>query len=399
MGMLLINSAPSKLPSNSFIAYRTSLILSIVPNAFIVLILEIIQILYFEFTTKALATISISIMALMLMTQDFSNCLFGNTFEITRVSASTSAEPLPSWNDGKIKQTIISFIKNVTDPDNNNYVPVENRTATFDNDGTLWSEKPVYFQVYYVLDLIKNNGTLQQIPVIKKVLANFTTNSNDSQGTDITEKDVMDMVLSTVPNVPQIEYDGLIKQWIETARHPQTGKLFKNMVFKPMLELISYLEDNNFKVFIVTGGGIDFVRALSDSVYGVPPERVIGSNLKYVFKQTTNGTYAIFHLPEIDKINDEYGKPENIALHSGQVPNIAVGNANGDLQMFQYANDNNIKGKSLILLVHHDDPLREYSYDKKAEKVLEESKRNNWNIISMKDDFKDIYPVENVTGS
>jgi phosphoserine phosphatase len=328
------------------------------------------------------------------MVQSFSNYFF----EITRVSASTSGEPLPSWKDGKIKQTIISFVRNVTDPESINYVPVENRTATFDNDGTLWSEKPVYFQVYYVMDLVKNNETLQQIPVIKKVLANITTiSSNVSQGTDITEKDVMDMILSTVPNVPQSEYDGLIKQWIETARHPQTGKLFKNMIFKPMLELISYLQDNDFKVFIVTGGGIDFVRALSDSVYGVPPERVIGSNLKYVFKQTTNGTYAIFHLPEIDKINDEYGKPENIALHSGQIPNIAVGNANGDLQMFQYANDNNGKGKSLILLVHHDDPLREYSYDKKAEKVLEESKRNNWNIISMKDDFKDIYPLENGT--
>lgn len=335
----------------------------------------------------------------MLMTQGFSNYFFGNTFEITRVSAGTSDEPLPSWNDGKIKQTIISFVRNVTDPESINYIPVENRTATFDNDGTLWSEKPVYFQVYYVLDLVKNNETLQQIPVVKKVLSNITTSaSNSSQEIDITEKDVVDMVLATVPDIPQSEYSGLIKQWIETARHPQTGKLFKNMIFKPMLELITYLEDNDFKVFIVTGGGIDFVRALSDSVYDVPPERVIGSSLKYVFKQTTNGTYAIFHLPEIDKINDEYGKPENIALHSGQIPIIAVGNANGDLQMFQYANDNDGKGKSLILLVHHDDPLREYSYDKKAEKVLEESKTNNWNIISMKNDFKDIYPLENATG-
>lgn len=335
----------------------------------------------------------------MLVTQSFSSNIFGNHFEITRVSASTSDDPLPSWNDGKIKQTIISFVRNVTDPESVSYVPVENRTATFDNDGTLWSEKPVYFQVYYVLDAIKNNETLQQIPVIKKVLANIATNSsNVSQETDITEKDVVEMILLTIPNVPQLEYDRLIKQWIETATHPQTDMLFKNMIFKPMVELISYLEDNDFKVFIVTGGGIDFVRALSESVYGVPPERVIGSSLKYVFKQTTNGTYAIFHLPEIDKFNDEYVKPENIALHSGQIPIIAVGNANGDLQMFQYANDNNDKGKSLILLVHHDDPLREYSYDKKAEIVLDESKRNNWNIISMKDDFKDIYPMENSTG-
>lgn len=335
----------------------------------------------------------------MLVTQSFSSNIFGNHFEITRVSASTSDDPLPSWNDGMIKQTIISFVRNVTDPESVSYVPVENRTATFDNDGTLWSEKPVYFQVYYVLDAIKNNETLQQIPVIKKVLANIATNSsNVSQETDITEKYVVEMILLTIPNVPQLEYDRLIKQWIETATHPQTDMLFKNMIFKPMVELISYLEDNDFKVFIVTGGGIDFVRALSESVYGVPPERVIGSSLKYVFKQTTNGTYAIFHLPEIDKFNDEYVKPENIAFHSGQIPIIAIGNANGDLQMFQYANDNNDKGKSLILLVHHDDPLREYSYDKKAEKVLDESKRNNWNIISMKDDFKDIYPMENSTG-
>jgi phosphoglycolate phosphatase-like HAD superfamily hydrolase len=338
--------------------------------------------------------ISISILAIMILTQSFSNNLFGNTFGITNVS-----DPLPSWTDGKIKQKIISFVRNVTDPESINYVPVENRTATFDNDGTLWSEKPVYFQAYYVLDSIKDNKTLQKIPIIKKVLANITANSsNSSQGIDITERDVMDMILATVPNIPQSEYNRLINQWIETAKHPQTGKLFKNMIFKPMLELISYLEDNDFKVFIVTGGGIDFVRVLSESVYGVPPERVIGSSLKYLFKQTANGTYAIFHLPEIDKINDEYGKPENIALHSGQIPIIAVGNANGDLQMFQYVNDNNGKGRSLILLVHHDDPLREYSYDKKAEKVLEESKRNNWNIINMKDDFKDIYPKINGTG-
>jgi phosphoglycolate phosphatase-like HAD superfamily hydrolase len=355
--------------------------------------------LYFESYTKAAAIISISILAIMILSQSFSNNLFGNPFEITKIYASTSDDPLPSWTDGKIKQTIVSFVRNVTDPESINYVAAENRTATFDNDGTLWSEKPVYFQAFYVLDKIKDNETLLQIPIIKKVLANITANSsNSSQGIDITEKDVMDMVLSTVPNIPQSEYNRLIKQWIETATHPQTGRLFKNMIFKPMLDLILYLEDNDFKVFIVTGGGIDFVRALSESVYGVPPERVIGSSLKYLFKQTTNGTYAIFHLPEIDKINDEYGKPENIALHSGQIPIIAVGNANGDLQMFQYVNDNNGKGNSLILLVHHDDALREYSYDKKAEKVLEESKRNNWNIISMKDDFKDIYPKINGTG-
>jgi phosphoglycolate phosphatase-like HAD superfamily hydrolase len=344
--------------------------------------------------------ISIFTLAIMLMTQNFPSNLFDNPFEIIRASASTAKDPLPSWNDGKIKKAIINFVRNVTDPESISYVSVENRTATFDNDGTLWSEKPVYFQVYYVLNTIKNNETLQQIPVIKKVLANLTTNSsNSSQGVDITEKDVVDMILSTVPNIPQSEYDIQLKQWIETAVHPQTGKLFKNMIFKPMVELISYLKDNNFKVFIVTGGGIDFVRALSKSVYGVPPEQVIGSSLKYAFKQTTNGTYSIFHLPEIDKVNDEYGKPENIALHSGQIPIIAVGNANGDLQMFQYANDNNDNGKSLILLVHHDDPLREYSYDKKAENVLEESKRNNWNIISMKDDFKEIYPKENGTAN
>jgi phosphoglycolate phosphatase-like HAD superfamily hydrolase len=352
-----------------------------------------------ENCTKAVIAISIFTLAIMLMTQNFLSNLFDNSFEIIRASASTAKDPLPSWNDGKIEKAIINFVRNVTDPESISYVSVENRTATFDNDGTLWSEKPVYFQVYYVLNTIKNNETLQQIPVIKKVLANLTTNaSNSSQGVDITEKDVVDMILSTVPNIPQSEYDIKLTQWIETAVHPQTGKLFKNMIFKPMVELISYLKDNNFKVFIVTGGGIDFVRALSNSVYGVPPEQVIGSSLKYAFKQTTNGTYSIFHLPEIDKVNDEYGKPENIALHSGQIP-IAVGNANGDLQMFQYANDNNDNGKSLILLVHHDDPLREYSYDKKAENVLEESKRNNWNIINMIDDFKEIYPKENGTAN
>ncbi len=345
--------------------------------------------LYLKHHMKTPITIPIFLLAVFLLSQSFS----GNPFEITGVFASMAENPLPSWNDGKIKQTIIGFVKNVTDRNSINYISVENRIATFDNDGTLWSEKPVYFQAYHILDVIKDNKTLQQIPVIKKVLANITANS--SQGTDITEKDVVDAILATIPNVPQSEYNRPIKQWIETATHPQTGMLFKDMIFKPMLELISYFEANDFKVFIVTGGGIEFVRALSDSVYGVPAERIIGSSLKYDFRQTTNGTYAIFHLPEIDKFNDEYVKPENIALHIGQMPIIAVGNSDGDLQMFQYASDNNDKGKSLILLVHHDDPVREYSYDKRAEKVLEESRKNNWNIISMKDDFKDIYPIGN----
>jgi phosphoglycolate phosphatase-like HAD superfamily hydrolase len=315
-----------------------------------------------------------------------------------------NSDPLPSWNQGKVKETIINFVKNITNPTNANYVPPDRRIATFDNDGTLWSEKPVPFQAYFLFDrlpaVIAKNPELKNRSPFREILSkNFTAVRN------MTEKDVMDLALTTHSNMSQSKFDSLAHQWAKTARHPQTKRLFVDMVYQPMLELLSYLKANQFKVFIVSGGGVDFMRDVLSSVYGIPPEQIIGSSLKYQFVDKINSTNMqmnnnksfIFRQPALVSFDDAYEKPVNIQVHIGQAPIMAVGNSDGDLQMLQYVNDNNPYRKSLLLLVHHDDALREYKYDKGTEKALEVAKQNNnnWTIVSMKEDWKHVYPLVN----
>ena len=326
--------------------------------------------------------------------------LLENTYAI-------NSDPLPSWIQGKVKQTIINFVRNITDPSNANYVPPDKRIATFDNDGTLWSEKPLYFQAYFafdrVPDVVAKNPELKDRSPFKEILEkNFTALRN------MTEKDVMKLVSTTHSNISQTEFDSLVHQWAQTARHPETKRLFVGMVYQPMLELLSFLKANQFKEFIVSGGGIDFIRDALSSVYGIAPDQIIGSSLKYQFVDKINNTNLqlnnnnnksfILREPVLVSFDNDYEKPVNIQLHIGQIPIMAVGNSDGDLQMLEYVNDNNIYRKSLLLLVHHDDPEREYKYDKGAEKVLVTAKQNkNWTIVSMKEDFKSIYPPGNTT--
>jgi phosphoglycolate phosphatase-like HAD superfamily hydrolase len=326
--------------------------------------------------------------------------LFDNTNQ-------TSVDPLPSWKDGVIKKNIISFVQNSTDKSNTKYfIAPENRIAVFDNDGTLWSEKPLYFQIYFALDrvpqTIAHNPALKnQFPFNMILQKNFTALSN------ATEKDIMNLVAATHSNITETEFNNLVHQWSKTARHPQTNKLFTEMVYQPMLELLKYLEANQFKNFIVSGGGIDFIRESLSSVYNIPPERIIGSSLKSEFidkfnnnvtnNTGNNNTSYLIRTPALGSIDDKYGKPPNIQLHIGKIPVLVAGNSDGDLQMLEYVSDNNPKGKSLELLIHHDDKAREFSYDKGAEKALEEAKNNDWNIVSMQSDFIDIFP--NVNGT
>jgi len=303
----------------------------------------------------------------------------------------------------------------VTDPTNANYVPPDKRIATFDNDGTLWSEKPIPFQGYFAFDrvpaVIAKNPDLKNRSPFKEILdKNFTALQN------MNEKDAMDLFTATHSNISQAEFDSLAHQWALTARHPETKRLFVDMVYQPMLELLSYLKTNQFKEFIVSGGGIDFMRDALSSVYGIPPEQIIGSSIKYQFVDkkinntnnnmqiNNNNKFFILRQPVLNSFDNTHEKPVNIQLHIGQVPIMAVGNSDGDLQMLQYINDNNHYPKSLLLLVHHDDPQREYKYDKGAEKVLEVAKQNSnnnnntgWTIVSMKEDFKNIYPLANAT--
>jgi phosphoserine phosphatase len=301
---------------------------------------------------------------------------------------------LPSWNEGDTKQTIINFVNNLTNPENPDYyIPLDRRIAVFDNDGTLWSEKPIPFEGYFALDRLENlsiaNPNLKQISPYKEFLQKNTTALKQQ----LTEKDVVDLIAITHSNISQSEFNNIVTNWSQIAQHPQTQRLFVNMVYQPQLELIDFLKDNQFKVFIVSGGGIDFMRQSLSSVYGIPPEQIIGSSGKYEFVDNTTNSF-IFRKPELNSYNNDYQKPVNIQLHIGKVPVIAVGNSDGDLQMLKYVDDNNNNdehGKALMVLIHHDDAVREYSYDKGAENVLREAQNRNWTVVDMKDDFREIY--------
>jgi phosphoserine phosphatase len=317
----------------------------------------------------------------------------------------SSVDPLPSWKNGVIKNNIIEFVQNVTDPSNTKYYhPPENRIAVFDNDGTLWSEKPLPTQLYFSFDrvpvVVANNPALKDKSPFKEILEkNFTALKN------MTEKDVMELFATTHSNISQIEFDNLVHQWAPTAKNPATHRLFVKMVYQPMLELLNFLKANQFKDFIVSGGGVDFMRAALSSVYGIPSEQIIGSSLKYQFVDKINSTNTqfnnnksfIFREPVLVSLDNTYEKPANIQLHIGKTPVIAVGNSDGDLQMLEFVNDNNAQGKSLEILVHHDDAAREFSYDKGAENILNQSQQQNWNIVSMKGDFLNIFPNDNKT--
>ena len=324
------------------------------------------------------------------------------------VNQNQTIDPLPSWKEGTIKKSIIEFVQNVTDPANINYfISPENRIAVFDNDGTLWSEKPIPFQGFFAFDRVpevvaKNPNLKDQFP-FKEILAkNLTALKN------MTEDDALNVMDVTHSNITQTKFDELVHNWSRTAKHPQTKRLFIDMVYQPMLELLNYLKANQFKNFIVSGGGIDFMRDALSSVYDIPSDQIIGSSLKYQFVDIYNNNFTnatgnrdrsfIFRTSQGGVFDNTYEKPANIQLHIGKIPVVAVGNSDGDFQMLEYVSQNNPSGRSLELLVHHDDPEREFGYDKGAEKTLAQAQDQNWKIVSMKNDFLNIFPAVNHTG-
>jgi len=325
-----------------------------------------------------------------------------NTSTIGVDNQVTEVDLLPSWTNDTVKQNIVQFVEKITDiNDTNNYISREDRIAVFDNDGTLWSEKPLFFEVYYIIDQVtnavsKNPELANKLPFEEILSKNLTVLH------DLTEEEIISLITETHGDITQKEYNSIVKQWIQNARHPETNKLLTDMVYQPLLELLNYLEKNQFKLFIVTGGGIDFVRESLSDVYGIPRDQIIGSSVRYKYVDIINSTNMdinnnksyIYKEPVIDFINDKYGKPENIALHIGKVPVIAVGNSDGDLQMLKYTDDNNPVGKSLKLMIHHDDSIREFSYDTRAENILKEAEERDWDVVSMKNDFVNIFPSE-----
>ena len=304
-----------------------------------------------------------------------------------------AADPLPSWNDTAPKQAVLQFVEKVTTAGSPGFVPVAERIATFDNDGCLWSEQPMYFQLFFALDRVK--ALAPQHPEWQEKEPFASVLKGDMKGVMAGgEKALVELMMSTHAGMTSEEFEKVVNDWITTARHPKTGKLYTEMVFQPMLELLTYLRANGFKTFIVSGGGIEFMRPWAERVYGIPPEQVIGSSggLKYELR---DGKPVLVKLPEIVLNDDKEGKPVGIQRHIGRRPIAAFGNSDGDFPMLEWTTSG--QGPRFALYVHHTDAEREWAYDReshigKLDKGLDEAPKRGWTVVSMKDDWKAIYP-------
>lgn len=310
------------------------------------------------------------------------------------ISASLhAADPLPSWNDGPSKKAITAFVEKVTSENTADFVPPAERIATFDNDGTLWSEQPMYFQAFFIFDRIKqlapqNPQWKDKEPFASVLKGDLKTALAGG------ERALLEMAMATHAGTTTEEFEKIVSDWAANAKHPKTGKPFTQMVYQPMLEVLAYLRANDFKTFIVSGGGIEFMRPWTEKVYGIPPEQVIGSSIKTKF-ELRDGTPVLARLPELNFIDDKEGKPVAIQQHIGRRPIMAFGNSDGDFQMLEWTTTG--KGPRFALIVHHDDAAREYAYDRgshigKLEKGLDQAPQRGWTIVSMKNDWKNIYP-------
>ena len=308
---------------------------------------------------------------------------------------SFAADPLPSWNDTASKKAIVSFVEKVTKPSAPDFVPPAERIATFDQDGTLWAEQPMYFQLFFALDRVK--ALAPQHPEWKDKEPFASLLKGDVKGALAGgERAMLEIVMATHAGMTTEEFAQTVKEWIATARHPKTGRFYTEMVYQPMLELLAYLQANGFKTFIVSGGGIEFMRPWTEKVYGIPPEQVIGSSIKTKF-EVRNGKPVLVRLPEINFIDDKAGKPVAINQHIGRRPIAAFGNSDGDLQMLQWTTAGS--GARFALLVHHTDAEREWAYDRtssigRLDKALDEAQAKGWIVVDMKNDWKTIFQFE-----
>jgi hypothetical protein len=305
-----------------------------------------------------------------------------------------AADPLPSWNAGKTKESIIKFVETVTRKGSPEFVPPAERIATFDNDGTLWAEQPLYFQFFFALDRVK--VLAPQHPEWRTTEPFASLLKGDVKAALAGgEKSIVEIIAATHSGMTTDEFEQIVKDWIGSAVHPISKRHFTEMVYQPMLELVAYLRDNGFKTYIVSGGGVEFMRPWSEKVYGIPPEQVIGSSGKLKFDMR-DGKPILVKLPEINLINDKAGKPVGIQLYIGRRPIAAFGNSDGDQQMLEWTMAGS--GARFALIVHHTDAQREWAYDRKSQigtldKALDEAVAKGWTIVDMKDDWKTIYPA------
>jgi len=302
-------------------------------------------------------------------------------------------DPLPSWNDGDTKKSIIHYVEKVTNVNSDSYIEVADRIATFDNDGTLWTEQPTYFQFFFVVDRLKEleetNPKIAADTLVRKLLdhgheAIFTFD----------KKSITRVIVMASTGMNTDEYYDIVENWITTAHHPETGMLYTDMIYQPMLELLEYLRDNDFRTFIVSGGGLEFMRPWTEEIYGIPPHQVVGSTMGLQWEMTDSGP-VLNRLEEQMFFNDKTNKPIAINRCIGKQPIFAAGNSDGDLAMLQWSYANPLP--SFQLYVHHTDTEREWAYDRdshigRLDKGLVEAQKNAWTVVDMKADWNAIYP-------
>ncbi|ENM5794229.1 haloacid dehalogenase-like hydrolase [Vibrio mimicus] len=311
-------------------------------------------------------------------------------FAFIAQASAAAKDPLPSWNDSAAKSSIIEFVQQVTDKNSQHFVPQEKRIATFDNDGTLWSEQPMYFQVQFALDRIKTLAPKHPEWKTEEPYASILKGDLKNLHTE----DLIKVLYATHTGMTTDEFDAIVKEWIATAKHPTTGKKYTEMVFQPMLEVLDYLRANGFKTFIVSGGGTGFMRAWATEVYQIPPEQIVGSTFETEFVMV-DGKPVLKRLPNLLVNDDKEVKVQQIYERIGQRPIAAFGNSDGDLAMLQWTAAG--EGLRLPVYIHHTDDKREWRYDReshigKLDKGLDEAKAKNWPMVDMKTDWKTIYP-------
>jgi len=315
---------------------------------------------------------------------------------IAGLTTAYAQDRLSSWNDGPAKKTITDFVAKVTEEGSSDFVPPAERIATFDNDGTLWCEQPMYFQLLFALDRVKALAPQHPEWKTKEPFASLLKGDLKAALAG-GERAMLEIIVATHAGMTTAEFEQIVKDWIATAKHPKFKRPYTDCVYQPMIELLAYLRANGFKTFIVSGGGIEFMRPWTEKVYGIPPEQVVGSSIKTKY-EWRDGKPVLMRLPEMNFIDDKTGKPVGINSHIGRRPIAAFGNSDGDQQMLEWTQAGS--GARLMMLVHHDDEVREFSYGAESkigtfsDALMTEAKKNDWTVISMKNDWKVIFPFE-----
>lgn len=311
----------------------------------------------------------------------------------TAVVAGAQSNPLPSWNSGPARSAIVEFVERVTKPGTPDFVKEADRIAVFDNDGTLWAEQPIYFQLLFAIDRVRALSPQHADWKTKEPFASLLKGDTKAALAG-GERAVTEIIAATHAGISTDEFERIVKDWLATATHPATHRRYTSMVYQPMLEVLGYLRANGFKTLIVSGGGVEFLRAFADAAYGIPPEQVIGSSIVATF-DPGNGTPRLIKQAKVEFVDDGAGKPVGINRFIGRRPIAAFGNSDGDLQMLQWTAGG--AGRRFCLYVHHTDAAREWAYDRasnvgRLDNALDEAKARGWTIVDMKSDWKVVFP-------